>query len=285
MSTAPLPTGSTFTLDTPTILCILFALSFMPIAYFLGQSLIPSSQTRNRLLFYWHAYDALTHLFIEGSFLYECFTSYAVLPAGLSAPDPAFLGIKGKVFGAAYGSAPSSRLWQEYAKADHRWASADATVISLELLTVFLGGPAAVYVCYLLWQASLPSTLSSKSSSSVKATPSKSNSSKSSSSTSTSAAKAEAEAKGAAKAKLWLVATALATAELYGGFMTFAPEWLTGSTQLDTSNMVYTWFYLFFFNTLWVWIPLWVLYEAVKEVRRAFVLAEGIEGKEGKKSK
>ncbi|RDW76752.1 EXPERA domain-containing protein [Aspergillus mulundensis] len=287
MSTQSPP--STFTLDTPTILCILFALSFMPIAYFAGQTLIPSSQTRNRLLFYWHAYDALTHLFIEGSFLYECFTSYAVLPAGLNAPEPAFLGIKDRVYGAAYGTAPSSRLWQEYAKADHRWASADATVISLELLTVFLGGPAAVYVCYLLWQSSLPSNSASASSSktSSKATPSKSNSSRSSlsSSTSASTAKAEAEAKGAAKAKLWLVATALATAELYGGFMTFAPEWLTGSTQLDTSNAVYTWFYLFFFNTLWVWIPLWVLFEAGKEVRRAFVLAEGVEGKEGKKAK
>ena len=64
--------------------------------------------------------------------------------------------------------------------------------------------------------------------------------------------------------------------------MTFAPEWLTGSTQLDTSNAVYLWFYLFFFNTLWVWIPLWVLWEAAKEVRRAFVLAEGVEGKKVK---
>lgn len=32
----------------------------------------------------------------------------------------------------------------------------------------------------------------------------------------------------------------LAVAELYGGFMTFAPEWLTGSVSLDTSNWMYT---------------------------------------------
>ncbi|KAL4820328.1 Emopamil-binding protein [Aspergillus spinulosporus] len=263
--------ASSFTLDTPTILCILFALSFMPIAYVLGNNLIPSSQTRNRILFYWHAYDALTHLFIEGSFLYECFTSYATLPAGFTAPEPAFLGIKDRVYGAAHGSAPSARLWQEYAKADKRWATADATVISLELLTVFLGGPAAIYVCYLLWLSSCTQPIS-------KQTSSKSSSPKSTSKSST----AKLESRGAAKAKLWLVATALATAELYGGFMTFAPEWLTGSTQLDTSNAVYLWFYLFFFNTLWVWIPLWVLWEAGKEVIRAFMIAEGVEGKKVK---
>ncbi|RHZ45352.1 EXPERA domain-containing protein [Aspergillus thermomutatus] len=230
-----------FTLDVPTSLCIAFTLSFMPIAYLLGTSLIPSSQTRNRILFYWHAYDALTHIFIEGSFLYECFYSYTTLPAGFS-KEPYFLGYKDRVYGAAYGTGPSARLWQEYAKADRRWAGADATTISIELLTVFLGGPAAMYVCYLLWKAS--------------------------------SSRSTAPAKGTAKARLWLVAPALATAELYGGFMTFAPEWLTGSSQLDTSNAVYLWFYLFFFNTLWVWIPLWVLWEAAKELRAAFVAAE-----------
>lgn len=249
MSTTPETTD--FTLDTPTLLCIAFALSFMPIAYVLGSTLIPSSQTRNRILFYWHAYDALTHLFIEGSFLYECFTSYATLPAGV-ASNPAFLGLKDRVYGAAYGgSQPSARLWQEYAKADHRWATADPTVVSLELLTVFLGGPAAIYVCYLLW-ASSRTAPSSVATSNI-----------------------EIENKASAKSKLWLVATSLATAELYGGFMTFAPEWLTGSPGLETGNAVYLWFYLIFFNTLWVWIPIWVLYEAAKEVREAFVLAEG----------
>jgi hypothetical protein len=239
-----------FTLDVPTLLCIGFTLSFMPIAYLLGRSLIPSSQTRNRILFYWHAYDALTHIFIEGSFLYECFYSYAMLPAGVS-KEPYFLGHKDRVYGAAYGTGPSARLWQEYAKADRRWAVADAPTICIELLTVFLGGPAAVYVCYLLWKAS--------------------------------SSRSTASAKGAAKARLWLVAPALATAELYGGFMTFAPEWLTGSSQLDTSNAVYLWFYLFFFNTLWVWIPLWILWEAAKELRTAFVTAEKAD--EGRKTR
>jgi hypothetical protein len=230
-----------FTLDAPTVISIGFALSFMPIAFGLGTYLIPSSQWRNRALFFWHAYDALTHLFIEGAFLYECFFSYTPVPAGVLR-EPYFLGIPDRLYGAKYGTGPSARLWQEYAKADHRWGTADTTVVSLEILTVFGAGPAAVYICYLLYQLANP--------------------------------KATARVRGTVKGKLWLVATAVAIAELYGGFMTFGPEWLSGSSQLDTSHPVYLWLYLVFFNLLWVFIPLWVVAEAYKEIKNAFVSAE-----------
>lgn len=40
----------------------------------------------------------------------------------------------------------------------------------------------------------------------------------------------------------WIVV--LSTAELYGGWMTFCPEWLTGSPNLDTSNPLYLYVYL-----------------------------------------
>uniref|UniRef100_A0A093UR98 Emopamil-binding protein-like n=1 Tax=Talaromyces marneffei PM1 TaxID=1077442 RepID=A0A093UR98_TALMA len=157
-----------------------------------------------------------------------------------------FLGRKDRVYGAKFGTGPSARLWQEYAKADHRWAVADTTVISLELLTVFLAGPAAIYICYLLYKIA-----SNKNSS-----------------------KTDAQRLGAAKGKLWLVASAVATGELYGGFMTFAPEWLSANSQLDGSNTVFLWLYLVFFNMLWVFIPFWVLVEAYKELKAAFVNAE-----------
>ena len=49
------------------------------------------------------------------------------------------------------------------------------------------------------------------------------------------------------------------TCELYGGWMTFAPEWLTGSKNLDTSSPLYLWVYLVFFNGLWVVAPLLLL--------------------------
>lgn len=40
------------------------------------------------------------------------------------------------------------------------------------------------------------------------------------------------------------------------------PEWLSGSPNLNTSNVMYTWLYLVFFNMLWVFIPGWILYES-----------------------
>ena len=54
------------------------------------------------------------------------------------------------------------------------------------------------------------------------------------------------------------------------GYMTFAPEWLCGSPNLDTSNFMYLWVYLVFFSTLWVGFPLWFLYEARKNIGMAF---------------
>ena len=52
------------------------------------------------------------------------------------------------------------------------------------------------------------------------------------------------------------------TCELYGGWMTFAPEWLTGNRNLDTSSPLYLWVYLVFFNGLWVVVPLILLVQS-----------------------
>jgi hypothetical protein len=40
-------------------------------------------------------------------------------------------------------------------------------------------------------------------------------------------------------------------------------EWPRIHTYQDreTDMGTYRWVYLFFFNTLWVWIPLWILYQ------------------------
>ncbi|KAF5602801.1 C-8 7 sterol isomerase emopamil-binding protein [Fusarium pseudocircinatum] len=75
------------------------------------------------------------------------------------------------------------------------------------------------------------------------------------------------------KVSIWMIV--LATCELYGGFMTFCPEWLIGSANLDTSNFMYLWVYLFFFNTLWVWIPLWIIWYSVKDISNALNLRQG----------
>ena len=82
-------------------------------------------------------------------------------------------------------------------------------MISLEILTVCIGGPLAGYIAYLL----------AKGHGDVDAT--------------------AGTGKGRLSGKLAFWIIVLAAGELYGGFMTFAPEWLTGSPNLDTSNFMY----------------------------------------------
>lgn len=242
---------SPFTLDGGTFFSLGVAFSLMPAAQLLARLSLPSTvPSKLKYLFLWHAYDFLTHFIIEGSYLYHCFNSYIELPvatpdyphpASLTADGVYFLNDASRRYGAVYSQAPMARLWQEYAKADHRWGGADLTVISLELLTVGLAGPCAIYICYLISKV-------------------------------TSSKPCQTRAK--LNARLWFLATILATGELYGGFMTFAPEWLSGNTQLAGDDPVYLWLYLVFFNVLWVFIPFWVLWEAWNELSSAFELAD-----------
>lgn len=159
-------------------------------------------------------------------------------PASLGSAGPKLLGYTDRNYGAWYSSAPLARLWQEYAKADSRWGGADLTVISLELLTVFCAGPAAAYLCYLIAKISNATNLAER---------------------------------ARLDARFWFVTVVLSTGELYGGFMTFAPEWLSGNTSLAGDDPVYLWLYLVFFNMLWVFIPAWILFEAYRELSSAFV--------------
>ena len=92
-----------------------------------------------------------------------------------------FLGDRENLYGSLYGSNPFALLWQEYARADKRWGGADLTVISLELLTVLLAGPLAVYIAELVRRGG------------------------------------GSGSGGAVTGKLWFWASVLATGELYGG--------------------------------------------------------------------
>jgi hypothetical protein len=187
------------------------------------------STTKTWILFTWHLFDAFVHFTLGGSFLYNVFStsmstldvaytrgihSLPMTPAGVS-----FLGDSKRLYGAFYGKPDLARVlvWQEYAKADKRRGGADLTLISNELLAVFVLAPMAVYVCYLLQRQRYPS------------------------------------------ARYWMAV--IAACELYGGFMAFSPEWLTGSPNLDTSNFLTLWVYLVFFNGLWVVFPLYILWD------------------------
>ena len=158
MDTVSSSAPSTLTIDRTTILSLLSTLAILLSAYLASLRLLPSSSTiKIRLLFIWHAFDALTHFILEGSFLYNCFFTYTTIPRTSDYPHPAsisstayFLGYADRSYGSAYGTNPFAKLWQEYAKADKRWGEADLTVIGLELLTVFGAGPLAVWVCELL---------------------------------------------------------------------------------------------------------------------------------------
>lgn len=217
-------------IDQTTIFSLLSTIAIVATAYLASLRLLPTTaNSKTRFLFIWHAADGLCHTLLEGGYLYNCFFSYTntslwsgKLPGtigGASAylpPNVHFLGHKDRLYGAHYGTNPLSAVWREYAKADARWGGSDLTVVSLEILTVFLGAPIALWICNCI-RAQRPDT--------------------------------------------WFWMIVLATGELYGGFMTFAPEWLSGSPNLNTDNPFILWVYLVFFNSLWVFIPIWILYE------------------------
>lgn len=204
-------------IDGVTIGSFFLVLVLLFLAYALSVFLLPTrTNTKLRFIFIWHLFDSLIHFVFEGSFLYYSFTAWT--ETGQTGPSPHVLwGDSAFAYGAAYSEAPLAKLWQEYAKADFRWGTSDIGVVTLELLTVFMGGPLALWICDMIRRED---------------------------------------------PRKWFWITVLATGELYGGFMTFVPEWLTGSHNLETSNFMYKWVHLFFFNTIWVWIPLWLLYEA-----------------------
>jgi len=235
----PTTTTTPLIIDQTTILSLLATLTLLLTAYLTSLRLLPYPTTppKLRILYIWHLFDALTHFLLEGSFLYNCFFTYTLLtPPTSDYPHPAslsrgtnsiphtgagagagyFLGHHDRAYGSSYGSNPAARLWQEYAKADSRWGGADATVVALELLTVFGAGPLAAYVCVLIRRACQERGGGKKG--------------------------GGGRAGGSGRregGRLWFWATVLATGELYGGFMTFVPEWLVGSPSLDTGNWMY----------------------------------------------
>ncbi|RPB03815.1 Emopamil-binding protein [Choiromyces venosus 120613-1] len=81
--------------------------------------------------------------------------------------------------------------------------------------------------------------------------------------------------------KAWFWMLVLAVAEIYGGWMTFGPEWLSGSQNLDTSNPMYTWLYLLGMNIIWIIIPGWICYEAYMTIVPASsgITTASVEGK------
>lgn len=223
-------------IDQTTIISLLSTLAILFTALGISKLVLDKhTPGRLRFLFVWHAFDALIHFILEGSFVWHClFSSTSVREVkGDYFPTPYYyLGRdqKGRVWGsqAAVGQegflGAMAQLWMVYAKADRRWAGVDLATMSIEIITVVFGGVMAVLVCWDLARKNVArGNLASE----------------------YILGEVEVRKGGLLMGDTVII---LATAELYGGYMTFMPEWLSGSANLDTSNFMYKWIFLAFFN-------------------------------------
>ncbi|XP_022358763.1 emopamil-binding protein-like [Enhydra lutris kenyoni] len=62
----------------------------------------------------------------------------------------------------------------------------------------------------------------------------------------------------------------LCVCELYGGWMTFFPDWLMGSPNLNTNNWLYFGVYLVFFNSVWILMPGLLLWQSWVELKKMY---------------
>ncbi|XP_061192873.1 emopamil-binding protein-like [Saccostrea echinata] len=175
-------------------LTAVFATGAIIFAHSVGRSL----SRVYKLVIAWLFFDALIHFTLEGPFVYWSLVSKVEKSTHVTA-----------------------QVWKEYALADKRWGVSDPTIVSLEILTVFITGPLAVFLIYAIL-----------------------------------------------KNKIYrhFIQIVLSVCELYGGWMTFCPEWLTGSKNLKTDNFLYMWVYLVFFNGIWVIIPILLLCQSWMEM-------------------
>ena len=174
-------------IDQTTVFSLLGTVAVLATAYAFSLRVLPTHSGRKaRVLFVWHLFDALIHAIFEGSFLWNCFFAHAPRdPAAQSTrallpPGVHFLGARDRTYGAAHGAGAFAALWREYARADARWAGTDLAVVSLELLTVCVGAPLA------LWCADM-------------------------------VRRGEWDARRGREGRKWFWMTVLATGELYGG--------------------------------------------------------------------
>ncbi|PKS05270.1 hypothetical protein jhhlp_008641 [Lomentospora prolificans] len=221
--------------DSTTIYSLAGTVAIATTGILLARALLPdSAPASTRFLFIWHAADALCHTILEGSFLYHCFFSSIPVselePAEAAAYYPTPYNYLGTGTDRVFGAQAGGD--NPFAKLWMVYARADKRWGGVDL------GVVSLELLTVFLDTALAVTVCWCL---VKKNP---------------------------MANVWMIV--LATCELYGGFMTFCPEWLTGNVNLDTSNFMYKWVYLVFFNMLWVFIPLYAVYYAIGEISSAF---------------
>jgi hypothetical protein len=221
--------------DQTTLISLASTVAIVAAAYATSRQVLPASAGGvTRFLFIWHLADGLCHFILEGSFLYHCFFSHQ------SASDPAaalFFPTPQGFLGSVdrvYGAQAGGS--NPFAQLWMVYARADKRWAGVDL------GVVSLELLTVFFDGPLAIYV------------------------------CYCLAKRDPKVSIWMII--LATCELYGGFMTFCPEWLTGNLNLDGSNFMFLWVYLVFFNMLWVFIPLWVIYYSVRDLSGALALRQ-----------
>ena len=140
--------------DATTLASLSATVVLLGVAWALAALTLPAgSAAKERALFVWHAFDALIHFVIEGSFVWLCFFSW--IDAGDGGPAAAplaptahnFLGApEGRAYGPqAGGDNPFAHLWMVYARADRRYGGADTVGCALSSSSVHLWLPRIIF--------------------------------------------------------------------------------------------------------------------------------------------
>ncbi|KAI1326858.1 ebp domain-containing protein [Xylariaceae sp. FL0255] len=215
------------------------------VGYVLSRLVVDNTVSKaRRFLFIWHVFDCLIHLCLEGSFLYHCFFSWMPLS---SVSNPTALAPTAHNFlghtDRAYG--PQAGGNAPMAQLWMIYGKADKRWAGADLAVISLE-LLTVFIAGPL---------------------------------------AAYIAYGIAKKKesVNVLMVVIAVMELYGGWITFCPEWLVMSYNLDVSKPMYLWVYLVFFNVLWVFIPLYACYVAVSDMNHAYAVRRRVT--EAEKSK
>lgn len=130
--------------DRTTLISLASTVVLLVLALLLSRLVLDPKATPSslRFLFIWHAFDALIHFCLEGSFLYHCFFSSVTVGdaseikgslvgegwEGLFPNPHNYLGADaGRVVHGAQagGENAFAKLWMVYANADRRWAGVD----------------------------------------------------------------------------------------------------------------------------------------------------------------
>lgn len=224
-------------LITPTTLISLSVTVFLLVAAYLISTVhLPSHTTtvKTRTIYIWHLFDALIHFILEGSFLYYSLTASSPILGNGDAVEAS-----PRLYGSIthlYGTVHSSA---PLARLWQEYARADVRWGSSDLGIVCVELATVFFACpAAAWIVYLLG---------------------------------RGDGESTARAWWWIVIVAVA--EIYGGWMTFSPEWISGNPNLVTENWMYKWLYLVFFNGLWVVIPLWLLLEAYRKFVPALSLA------------